>query len=48
LKDIQADPRARDELVNTWQSRTTATLVIAGEVIKANRARVEQLLTRTR
>ncbi len=46
-KDIQADPKARDELVNKWQSRTTATLVIDGEVIKgfqANRQRIEQLL----
>ena len=46
-KDIQADPKARDELVNTWKSRTTATLVIDGEVLRgfqANRQRVEQLL----
>jgi hypothetical protein len=46
-KDIQADPKARDELMNKWQSRTTATLVIDGEVLKgfqANRPRVEQLL----
>ncbi len=46
-KDIQADLKARDELVNMWNSRTTATLVIDGEVLKgfqANRKRVEQLL----
>jgi len=46
-KDIQADPSAYDELVNTWKSRATATLVIDGEVIigfQANRQRVEALL----
>jgi hypothetical protein len=46
-KDIQADPNAYDELVNTWKSWATATLVIDGEVIigfQANRKRVEALL----
>ena len=46
-KDIRADPSAYDELVNTWKSRATATLVIDGEVIigfQANRQRVEALL----
>jgi hypothetical protein len=34
--------------MNTWQSRTTATLVIDGEVLKgfqSNRQRIEHLLT---
>jgi glutaredoxin 3 len=46
-RDITADAKARDELVNKWQSRTTATLVIDGEAIKgfqSNRQRVEHLL----
>ncbi len=46
-KDIKADPNAYDELVKKWKSRSTATLVIDGEVIigfEKNRKRVEQLL----
>jgi len=47
-RDIEADQTAFDKPVSKWHSRSTATLVIAGEVIiglNRNRARVEQLLT---
>lgn len=43
-----ANPAAMDELVNKWKSRSTATLVIDGEVIigfNQNRRRVEKLLS---
>jgi len=46
-KDIRADPQALDELVNQWHSRSTATIVIDGEVIigfRPNRQRVAELL----
>jgi hypothetical protein len=47
-KDVKADPKARDELVNKYKSKVTATLVINGEVIRgfqANRKQVEETLT---
>ena len=47
-KDIRADPKAMDELVNKWHSRSTATVVIDGEAIigfNHNRDRIDKLLS---
>lgn len=48
-RDVQADPHAYDELVNKYNSRSVATLIIGGEVfvgMQANWERVEKLLAR--
>ena len=46
-RDIQADSRAYNELVNRWNSRSAVTLIIDNEVIiglQRNRERLERLL----
>ncbi len=44
-KDVSRDPQAVRELVQTWNSRGTPTLVVDGQVVIGfDRARIDALL----